>query len=280
MTATVRSYRNVTDPRLGRHVRRDDRDFAYAVAPLPKRAIKSVDWIRRVPIFDQGPVGSCTFNAAAGCYATDGKDRTGTNLAHIVHADTFGIFTQGMDYVVQENPFVFNGYVLTTKIDDFPGDMPGQDTGSDGPSAASAMVLLGLADHYNHAFTLDAAKTAVQTGSLMWGTVWLDSMYNLNTRNELVVDVNSGVAGGHEMEITGYDVTTDMWKVANSWGEGFGDHGYFYVSSANLDTLLHMQGDITQLVFPTAPVPPKPVITAQAFYNKIKATAKAGGLTV
>jgi len=44
-------------------------------------------------------------------------------------------------------------------------------------------------------------------------------------------------------------------------------------------TLLGRNGDITQPVFGVTPVPPKPsVITAQAFYDKIKAAAKTGGL--
>lgn len=277
MTNLVYRFENVRDPRLGRHVNHSDRHLAYAAPVLPRRAIKSVDWPRRVPIFDQGQVGSCTFNAGAGCYATDGKNRTGAKVATVAHADTFGVFSPG-DYPVQEIPFVQLGYSLTTKIDPYPGDYPTQDTGSDGPSAAQAMVLLGLADHYNHAFTLDAAKSAIQDGPIMWGTVWLNSMYDLDAHDELVVDTNSGEAGGHEMEISGYDVTTDMWKVPNSWGESFGDHGYLYVSSPNLSKLLAMDGDITQPVFFTTPVPPKPVVTAQAFYDGIKALAKKDGL--
>lgn len=275
MAVTRRRYQPV-DRRLGRHVRRDDRDFRYAIAPLPKRAIKSVEWTRRVAIFDQGQVGSCTFNAAAGCYATDGVGRTGSNLARVAKADTFGVFTPA-DYVVQEDPFVIKGYSLTTKIDGYPGDYPDQDTGSDGPSAAATLVLLGLADHYTHAFSVDALKTALQLGPGMWGTVWLNSMYDLDAHDFLVVNTGSGEAGGHEMEIVGYDVTTDTFKVANSWGEGFGDHGYLYVKGPDMVTLLKMDGDVTQPVFPASPAPVKP-LTGQQFYDKIKATAKAGGL--
>jgi hypothetical protein len=276
MTVTVRRYENVTDPRLGRHVRRDDRDFAYSVAPLPRRALHSVDWTRRVPIFNQGQVGSCTFNAAAGCLATDSSGgRTGAQVAHVTHADTFGVFRMG-DYQVQENPFVLSGYSLTTKIDPFPGDYPTEDTGSDGPSAASALVLLGLADHYTHAFTLDAVQTALQYGPVMWGTVWLNSMYDLDAHDCLVIDTSSGEAGGHEMEISGWDSDTGLYKIPQSWGESFGDHGWIYVKEPDLVTLLGMQGDITQPVWATVP---KPVpVTAQAFYNTIKADAKKVGL--
>jgi hypothetical protein len=264
---------------LGRRLHHDPRNLRYPVGVVPRRAITSVDWKRQVGIFDQGQVGSCTFNAAAGCFGTNSANgRTGATVAHIAAADTFGVFTPG-DYTVQEDPFVRLGYTLTTKIDPFPGDYPSQDTGSDGPSAAMAMVLLGLADHYNHAFSVDALKSALQLGPVMWGTVWFWSMFDLDAHNYLVVDQSSGEAGGHEVEISGYDVTTDVYKVPNSWGTGFGDHGYFYVKGPDMATLLSLDGDITQPVWPSAPVPPKPVqITAQAFYDKIKATAKAGGL--
>lgn len=265
---------------LGRKVNHDPRNAQpqYAVGTLPYRAIKSVDWTRRVPVFDQGQVGSCTFNAAAGCYATDSLGRTGSNLATVAHADTYGVFSPG-DYVVQEDPFVLKGYSLTTKIDPFPGDYPAEDTGSDGPSAAMTMVLLGLAAKYNHAFSVDALKSALQTGPVMWGTVWFNSMFDLDAHDYLVVNPDSGTAGGHEMEISGYDVPTDVYKIPNSWGEGFGDHGYLYVKGPDMSNLLSRDGDITQPVWAVDPVPPKPkVITAQKFYDQIKAAAKAGGL--
>lgn len=275
---TYYRYRNVTDTRLGRHVNHDVRNARqeYAVAPLPSRVVRSVEWTRRVPIFDQGQVGSCTFNAAAGCFGTDGRGRTGSNMAHVAVADTYDVFTSG-DYVVQEDPFVIKGYTLTTKLDPFPGDMPTNDTGSDGPSAAKALVTLGLAQKYNHAFSLDALKAALQDGPVMWGTVWLNSMYDLDAHDVLVVDTASGEAGGHEMAVTGWDSVSGVFKVANSWGESFGDHGYLYVREPDMSTLLSMDGDVTQPVFASAPAPGK-TLTGQQLFDKIKAVAKAGGL--
>lgn len=273
----IRHRYRPTDPRLGRHVNHDPRNAQYSIGPVPRSMIVSSDWMRRVPIFDQGQVGSCTFNAAAGCYATDSKNRIGAPLAHIAKADPYNVFSP-RDYVVQEDPFVLSGYSLTTRIDPFDGFYPGQDTGSDGPSAAQALVLLGLADHYDHAFTVDSLKAALSNGPVMWGTEWFNSMYEPDAHDFLVVDTSSGVAGGHEMEITGYDVTTDVYKVPNSWGTGFGDRGYCYVKGPDMALLLSRNGDITQPVFAAPPAPPKPPMTAQAFYDKIKAAAKAGGL--
>jgi hypothetical protein len=78
-------YRHVympTDPRLGRHVQHDPRSLRYAHGVLPKTAIKTVDWTRRAPIFDQGQLGSCTGNAAAGLLGTDSATRPGLTWVH------------------------------------------------------------------------------------------------------------------------------------------------------------------------------------------------------
>lgn len=48
-----------TDPRLGRRVFHDPRSLAYAHPVLPKSAIQTVEWTRRIPILDQGRLGSC-----------------------------------------------------------------------------------------------------------------------------------------------------------------------------------------------------------------------------
>jgi C1A family cysteine protease len=45
--------------------------------------------------------------------------------------------------------------------------------------------------------------------------------------------------GGHAVLAVGYDDSTQRFTVRNSWGDGWGDHGYFtmpyaYVTSARL----------------------------------------------
>nr|WP_241827828.1 hypothetical protein [Actinopolymorpha singaporensis] len=47
------------DPRLGRNVEHDERSLAFAVGVLPRSAIKTVHWDRRIGILDQGNLGSC-----------------------------------------------------------------------------------------------------------------------------------------------------------------------------------------------------------------------------
>lgn len=37
-------------------------------------------------------------------------------------------------------------------------------------------------------------------------------------------------SGGHAMVLVGFDDTTRMFVVRNSWGADWGDHGYCYIS--------------------------------------------------
>lgn len=265
------------DPRLGRHVRHDPRSHAYGIAGLPRSAYKSVAWQRRVPIFDQGQVGSCTFNAGAGLIATDCLALTGRSQV-TVKADSHHVFTAGA-YAVDE-PFALRGYSLTTLDDSYPGSYPPDDTGSDALGVMAAFRELGLATVYNHAFSLDATRAALQKGPVMWGTVWLNSMFETDANGFLVVDPTSGVAGGHELVLNGMTVGTtpdaDIFGGDNSWGSGWGVGGTFLVRAKDLDYLLGQSGDICQPTWSTAPAP-GPAVDDKAFWTYAKAWGAGHG---
>ena len=42
-------------------------------------------------------------------------------------------------------------------------------------------------------------------------------------------ELNTTRPGGHGSLLVGYNDNTQLFTVLNSWGEGFGDHGYFYM---------------------------------------------------
>lgn len=265
MTATIHRF-HPTDQRLGRHVRHDSRSLDYAAGVLPNSAINSVSWTRRVAPFDQLQLGSCTFNAGAGALVTDSKQRQGVTQV-TVRGDSFGIVRSGT-YTVDE-PFIVEGYSLTTHADSYPGVYPPTDTGSDGLGVMKAMQDLGLVDTYTHAFSIPAVQSALQSCPVLWGTVWLNSMFTTDADGFLVVDKASGEAGGHELVLTGYETGTDVYEGWNSWGLGFGKGGRFFVRGADLAWLLAQQGDITVPHWVTAPAPRVPV-TNQQMYDKVK----------
>lgn len=232
---------------LGRHVEHDPRSLQFAHGVLPKTAIKSVDWTRRAPIFDQKNLGSCTGNAGAGLVGTDFLGRTGLTSVTI----------DGHVLPVDENLAV-RVYELATQLDNIDGTYPPDDTGSSGLGAAKALKQLGLAASYTHAFSLDALKSALQNGPVMVGTVWLESMFDVSSNGHVNVDRNSQVAGGHEYVISAYDTSTRLFRMDNSWGESWGAHGSAWLAEADVQWLLSQQGDVTVPAWATAPVPTPP----------------------
>jgi hypothetical protein len=271
---------------LGRRVSHDDRSLAYAIPVIPRRAIKSVNWTRRVPIFDQGNLGSCTGNAAAGWIATDNAARQGqTNVT--ISTSGAGVYrTPVPEKIVVESASTVNVpvdealavkiYSLGTRLDEFSGEYPPDDTGSSGLGVSKALVSLGVIKTYNHAFSLDALKTALQTGPVLWGTVWYYSMFRPDPYGILNVDVSSGEAGGHELVIAGYSVESQMFHGDNSWGTGWGSDGSFSVKETDMAYLLSRDGDITQPVWSPAPKPV--VVSNQTHLDQTLAWARGKGL--
>jgi hypothetical protein len=233
---------------LGRHVEHDPRSLAFAHGVLPKTAIKSVDWTRRAPIFDQGNLGSCTGNAAAGLLGTDSAARTGLTSATI-----------GTSVMPVDEDLAVKVYELATQLDNIKGVYPPDDTGSSGIGAAKALKQLGLASSYTHAFSLDALKSALQTGPVMVGTVWLESMFDTDPKTGFVkVDRKSQVAGGHEYVLSAYDATRQAFRIDNSWGDSWGLRGSAWFTQADVQWLLSQQGDVTVPAWVTAPAPTPP----------------------
>lgn len=251
--------------RLGRHVHHDPRSLAYAHGVLPSSAIKSVRWTRRVGIFDQGNLGSCTGNAAAGLVGTDSAGRQGATSVTITAdqaAKTKGVFKAGT-YAVDE-AFAVLCYELNTRLDTYSGTYKPTDTGSDGLAGAKTLQALGLADTYTHGFSIDALGSALQAGPVMIGVQWMNSMFDTDADGRIVVTRTSGVAGGHELCMDEIDVENGRYWVSNSWAESWGVGGRGYFTKADMVWLLSQQGDVTVPHMLGAPQPtpaPTPVPT-------------------
>lgn len=240
---------------LGRHVEHDPRSLAYAHGVLPASAIKSVSWTRRIPILDQGDLGSCTGNAFTGVLGTDSAGRTAATTVTVT-ADSKGIFTAGT--CALDESFALKAYELNTRLDSVRGQYPPDDTGSSGIACGKTGQQLGLLTGYTHAFSIDALKSALQTGAVMIGIVWLNSMFDPKSDGAITVDKNSGVAGGHELVVSGWDGS--RFRLDNSWGTSWGDAGSGWIAETDMQWLLAQDGDVTVPQFATAPIPtPAPV---------------------
>lgn len=229
---------------LGRHVHHDSRSLEYQIQP--DGTVATVRWDRVIPVLDQGQVGSCTGNAAVGHLGTQPDDDA---IASLVATGA----------VTLNEGLALNLYSAAENIDG-DGPYPPNDNGSSGLSVAKAAKNAGLISGYQHATSLAAAQTAIQTGPFIIGSDWYTSMDNPTATG--FVGVSGSIRGGHEYECIGYNQTTDLWELVNSWGESFGVGGHFFYSSASFSKLLADQGDITQFVPLSKPAPvPTPVPT-------------------
>lgn len=237
MTRLLRISEQVVEgKRLGRHIHHDPRSLAYQIKPRASLALSSF-WKRVTPILDQGNLGSCTGNAAIGLLGTEPFYSTlgDTQKQHLDEEEAVSV------------------YSAATLIDPYPGNYPPDDTGSDGLSVAKACQSLQLISGYVHATSIDAVITGLQTGPMITGVSWYEGFDHPDSSG--TVKISGSVRGGHEFELVGVDVDAKMIRAVNSWGEGWGDKGYFQFSFDDYATLLADSGDATQFVPITAPAP-------------------------
>lgn len=218
--------------RLGRHVEHDPQSRAYGVvrrlAAVPRRPVLHR---RRVPIYDQGaPVelhgelyadglGSCTGNALAGALSS-GPNR------HRFHEWT-----------------AVRLYARATEIDAFEGTFPPADTGSSGLAVCKAAAERGLLVEYRHAFSLDELLDALQERPAIIGIAWRTGCDYPDSSG--LIRWTGDVRGGHELCIVGDDPERRRVRLAQSWGAGWGDHGYCDLGYDDLAAALADDGDAT-----------------------------------
>jgi hypothetical protein len=237
-------FANTTDARLGRHVNHDPRSRRFPVrADVP---IVSVRHERHVPIFDQGETGSCTGNAAVGCMGT------GPFFGSVI--DPRFPFDEGGAVVC---------YSRATQLDNYPGTYPPEDTGSDGLSVAKALVEAGEISGYEHAFSLEQGLQALMSRPLIVGVNWMNDMFAPDPWG--IVHPTGSLAGGHEFIWDEHDAAQGLEGFTNSWGEGWGDRGRFYMHTEEWERLLAQDGDVTSFVPITEPAPvPDPSVPVPA----------------
>jgi hypothetical protein len=225
---SYRQWYDPSDPRLGRHVFHDSqsRKFDLAIAVGANPPTEAIRWGRRGPVFDQGDLGCCTAAAALGLMMTE----------PFMYSDYQQIFT--MDDV---RAF----YTAETRLDGIRGVWPPTDTGSTGLAAMKVLKRRGTITGYAHAFSPRVALAALVRGPIAVGTIWLSSMFEpINGR--IYLDPASGVAGGHEYVVDGWDPRTKRVHMTNSWGTGWGKDGGATLEYADFAWLLGQRGDAVQ----------------------------------
>lgn len=208
-------------------------------------SIQSVEWKRELLILDQGNVGSCTADAAIGLLGT--APLVSDKLMSLI-GQKYGSFDQNC------------AYKLYSDEEDLDGDgpYPPNDNGSSGLTSAKALRNAGIITGWSQTFSLEDAMKALTVTPFITGTVWYNSMFRPDADGLVTVDTSSGIAGGHEYEVVGFDAVKGLVKFANSWGNSWGRDGYFYLSVTDYGTLLYNNGDVTIFSLELAPQPVDP----------------------
>lgn len=230
---------------LGRHVLHDPRSLRYQVAAADPRTLTPVRHLRYIPVLDQGTLGSCT-----GC-AAEGALGSGDLLAAIPldsQARPTGDERTDLEQAVAL-------YSAATVLDEFAGEWPPEDTGSNGLSVAKACRRAGLISGYRHAIGLEAALTALAGRPVITGVTWWSSFDDPEPDGCAEITPGAYRRGGHEVVLDELDVDNLRVWFTNSWGLGWGLGGRAWWSWDTFARLLADDGDVTVFVPLSEPTP-------------------------
>lgn len=209
-----------TDPRLKRHIVHDPKSLEF-LADFP---VDQSTWHnKRIRIFDPVP----NPNQPNGCC---------TAVSKCVQMNAQGNRVKGQ---VLDMDFCQKLYTYETTIDPFPGQMPDQDTGSNGLAACKAAQRFGIGGEYR--WFVKGTDEIVQAIMAGWcvgvGTAWENNMFNIDSNG--VIHRGGGVAGGHQWTLHGYNIDHDYLRGICWWGK----FKTFFIARSDVEDLLADHGD-------------------------------------
>jgi len=221
----------------------DFRDVSYrgVISKLPK----SVDLTENCsPVEDQGSLGSCTANALAGILEfNEKKDSTFIDLSRLfiyynerelegtINIDAGAMIRDGIKTLAKCGvcdeklwPYVISKFA----------ERP--------PKKCYKVALERKIISYATMDTLQQMKQCLADGfPFAFGFTVYESLMSekvAKTGIATLPEEGERPVGGHAVVGVGYDDATQMIKVRNSWGKGWGIDGYFYLPYAYTDKSL------------------------------------------
>jgi C1A family cysteine protease len=223
------------DPRLGwipdKH---DHRDMLYGDTIIPQNLPARVDLteIYKVPIVDQGRLGSCTGNAIASALSylqlKEGKPFDYPSRLFIYYNERVIEGTVAVDAGAELRDGIKSiadlGFCAET---DWPYDITQFAVKpSDRAYADAAKDLLTL--YQRVPIRATSICEAIANGfPVIFGIMVYPSFLAAKATGDVPMPgVNELIAGGHAMIAVGYDLTTSRFKFQNSWGTKWGSQGF------------------------------------------------------
>jgi C1A family cysteine protease len=218
----------------------DHRDVKYkAVKPILKSLPPRVDLRPDMPaIDDQGMLGSCTAQAISGlCEYVDKKEGTDEvwkpsrlfiyfnerMIEGTVNEDSGAMIRSGMKAINRwgypdEKLWPYDIVKFTYRP----------------PKAVYDVAKNQRVYQYSRIDqSLDQLRCCLAEGfPIVFGFSVYDSFESLDVATSGIMTmpgIDETLIGGHAVLMVGYDDDKRIWIVRNSWGEGWGDKGYFYM---------------------------------------------------
>jgi len=202
-----------------------------------KKLPKQVDLRNKCPvIYDQGNIGSCTAQALAAAFEIkDGTSNTFVPsrlfiyynerlLENSVHEDSGALLSDGIK--------TLETYGVCNEKD-WPYDTKNFKVKPPQKCYLDALQHRAYTVH-NISCDMNSMKTSLASGHpFVVGISIYESFESEEVSKTGIVPIpdtdSENCLGGHAVLVVGYNDKTQMWIVRNSWGEDWGDKGYFYL---------------------------------------------------
>jgi len=227
--------------------KKDSRDKTFKLPPLLCEAITPLPptydlrTTGNLPtVYDQGDLGSCVAQATAALLYFLDKNLPDKDAYPDVQRSRLHIYYNAR--LIEKTVASDDGCMIR---DAFKGlHLYGVAPETDWPYVASrfadappqAVTDLGekLIEYKRVTRSIDGVKTAVAAGyPVVVGLTVYDSFEGAQASSTGLVPMpnrrREEVLGGHAVLIVGYNDVKKLFTVRNSWGDSWGDHGYFYL---------------------------------------------------
>lgn len=127
----------------------------------------------------------------------------------------------------------------------------GVDGGATSVAAHEVARRAGWYGAYYWGYTLATAQEGIARAPLVFGTNWYDSMYSRDAEGIIRIAANSPTDGGHFYTVNGYDHKRGLWRIYQTWGDG-----YYFIGDDDLHRLIREGGEFALVTETRGKLPP------------------------
>jgi C1A family cysteine protease len=229
----------------------DQRDFRFSAEPAQFDLPAQLSLRDLCPaIWDQGQLGSCTAHAVGAAYVMEAKKQ---GVVEFMPARLFCYYNaRTLEGTVRED----SGATLRDAVKAVanwgapPESMQPYDIAKFTRKPTKRTYQVGARNQALRYMSIpqDAQQVKIRIAQgfpVIIGFTVYQSFESQSVARTGVVPMpapNEQVLGGHAVLVVGWDDAKGAWEVRNSWGEGWGDHGYFWMPQQYL-TNRNLSGD-------------------------------------